>query len=419
MIKKHILILSLLLFCTGYTQLAFAQLDTLQRVVPGRANNAAQLKKPYVILISADGFRWDYARKYKAQNLLKLSGEGVAAESMLPSFPASTHANHYTLVSGLYPSHSGIVGNSFYDANRKENFKPRDGSWFGEEPIWVTAEKQNLLTASFYFVDTQAPIKGIKPTYSYLPNPAKEIFVKDRVTAIKKWLALPEDKRPHFIACYFPDADHAGHQFGPESDEVRQAVQFVDDAVSQMVAVAKESGLPVNFIFVSDHGMTPVDNKHPLAIPTSIDQSKFVIVSQGNYVCVHAKDPADIMPMYEKLKAENTPGYSVVLKKDLPANIHFGPADDRYNRIGDIMLMARYPQIFNASPKPNPGAHGFSAYELKDVHATFFAWGPAFKPHLQIKPFENIEVYDVMTQILGIKGLPNDGKGTLAKEILK
>ncbi|RWY54055.1 alkaline phosphatase family protein [Mucilaginibacter gilvus] len=417
MIKKHLLACKLLLLCMAFSGVAFAQLDTLQRVIPGRANSAEQQKKPYVILISADGFRWDYAEKYQAKNLLKFSAEGIRAEAMMPSFPASTHANHFTLVSGLYPSHSGIVGNDFYDPAKKQKFKPRDASFYGEEPIWVTAEKQQMLTASFYWIDSQAAIKGIKPTYGYLPNPAKEIFVKDRVIAIKKWLSLPEDKRPHFMACYFPNTDHAGHLFGPDSKEVEQAVQFVDDAVAQMVAAAQETGLPVNFIFVSDHGMTPVDRQHPLAIPASIDTAKFVVISQGNYVCIHAKNAVDIMPMYDKLKSENVKGYDVVLKKDVPLNTRFGPADDKYNRVGDILLMAHYPQIF--SPKPNPGAHGFSPYEVKDNQATFFAWGPAFKPHTQIKPFENVEIYDVMTQILGIRGLPNDGKGTLAKEILK
>ncbi|MBK0378468.1 alkaline phosphatase family protein [Mucilaginibacter segetis] len=417
MIKKQTLIASLMLLCMGCINNAFGQLDTLQRIVPGRTNSAAQLKKPYIILISADGFRWDYAHKYHAKNLLALAKQGVEAESMLPSFPASTHANHFTLVSGLYPAHSGIVGNDFYDANRKEKFKPSDGTWFGEEPIWVTAEKQQLLTASFYWIDTQAPVKGIRPTYYYKPNKGKEIFVKDRVNAIRNWLNMPEDKRPHFIACYFPNADHAGHKFGPESAEVEEAVAFVDDAVGQMVDAVKETGLPVNFIFVSDHGMTLIDHDHPLAIPAVIDKNKFVVVSQGNYVCLHAKNTTDIMPLYEKLKAEKAAGYQVVLKRDMPENTHFKTADDKYDRIGDIMLMAKYPQIF--TEKPPVGAHGFSPYEVKDNRATFYAWGPAFKQHMQIAPFENIEVYDVMTQILGLKGLPNDGKGTLAKEILK
>jgi len=415
--SKYFLLSALLVLCTGSTQLAFAQLDTLQRVVPNKVNSADQLHKPYVILISADGFRWDYAEKYQAKNLLKLAGEGVKAELMYPSFPASTHANHFALVSGLYPGHSGIVGNDFYDPARKANFKPNDGTWFGRDPIWVTAEQQHMLTASFYWIDTQAPIDKVRPTYSYRPNKNKEIFVKDRITAVKKWLTLPEDKRPHFMACYFPNTDHAGHTFGPNSPEVEQAVQFIDDAVGQMVAAAKETGVDVNFIFVSDHGMTLIDREHPLSIPASLDTTKFVSVVQGNYVCLHAKNPADIMPTYQKLKAEKAKGYDVVLKKDLPANYHFGPADDKFNRVGDIMLMAQYPKIFTS--KPPVGAHGFSPYEVKDNCATFYAWGPAFKSHLKIAPFENVEVYDVMTQILGIKGQPNDGKGTLAKEILK
>jgi len=412
-IRKNIIIAAIALALPGLAQ---AQLDTLQRVVPNRSNKSSQLTKPYVVLISADGFRWDYAKKYHAENLLRLSGEGVAAQAMIPSFPASTHANHFTLVSGLYPSHSGIVGNAFYDANRKQMFKPSDGTFFGEEPIWVTAEKQGMLTASFYYIDTQAPIKGIRPTYSYRPNAGKEIFVKDRVAAIKRWLSLPEDKRPHFIACYIPNADHAGHTFGPDSKEAEEAVKFIDDAVGQMAAAAKESGLPVNFIFVSDHGMTPINPK-ALAVPSSIDTAKFVCVVQGNYVCVHAKNQADIMPMYEKLKAEKAPGFDVKLKNELPDYDHFGPADDKYNRIGDIMLMAHYNQVFAA--KAPKGAHGFSAYEVKDNQATFYAWGPAFKPHTVIPAFENVEVYDLMTTILGIEPLKNDGKGTLASQVLK
>ncbi len=398
-------------------QASFAQLDTLQRVVPGKTNAKTQLKKPYVILISADGFRWDYAEKYKAQNLLKFAASGVKAESMIPSFPASTLANHFTLVSGLYPGHSGIVGNTFYDPARKEMFKGSDGTWFGEEPLWVTAEKLGMLTASFYWINTQAPIQKIKPTYYYAPNKSKKVSANDWMTGIETWLNLSEEKRPHFIACHIGDTDHAGHNFGPDSKETEEAVQFVDESVAKMVAAAKRAGVEVNFIFVSDHGMFKVDREHPLVIPASISKDKFVIISQGNYVNLHAKNPADILPMYNQLKAEKADGYTVVLKKDLPADLHFGTKDDKYNRVGDILLMAKHPRVF--SPRPNIGAHGFSAYEVKDNLAIFYAWGPAFKEHLQIAPFENIEVYNVMTQILGIKGLPNDGKGSLAKQILK
>jgi len=416
--KLNVLLTSLLLCIAGLGQAAFAQVDTtMQKVIAGRKNSPGQQHKPYVVLICSDAFRWDYAEKYQAKNLLKFSAEGVRAESMYPSFPASTHANHFALVSGLYPSHSGIVGNDFYDPARKEMFKPSDGSWFGEEPIWVTAEKQKMLTASFWYIDTEPAVKGTHLTYIYKHLKNQEALGEERAKTLKDWLSLPEEQRPHFIACYFPDADHTGHTYGPNSPETAKAVAFIDDAVGKMVEAAKSTGVPVNFIFVSDHGMMEIDRQHHLHVPASIDKDKFVIVSQGNYVMLHAKNSADIVPMYEKLKAEKVPGYDVVLKKDLPAIWKFGPKDDKYNRVGDILLVAEYPKVFTENN--TVGAHGFDAHEHADVRATFFAWGPAFKTHLQIRPFDNVEVYDVMTQILGIKGLPNDGTGALAKEILK
>jgi predicted AlkP superfamily pyrophosphatase or phosphodiesterase len=410
----HKLILGLSLCAT--VQTALAQSDSLQKIVPGRVNSAEQMKKPYVVLICSDAFRWDYAEKYQAKNLLKYSATGVKAASMYPSFPASTHANHFTLMSGLLPSHSGIVGNAFYDPARKQMFKANDGSWFGEEPIWVTAEKQKMLTASFFFIDTDPAIKGTHLTYIYKHVKNHVVPADERAQALKNWLSLPEAKRPHFIAYYFGEADHAGHTYGPDSRQVKEAVLGVDEAVGKMVEAAKATGVPVNFIFVSDHGMFAIDREHHLHIPPSIDTNKFVVVTQGNYVNLHAKNQADIMPMYEKLKAEHVDGYDVSLKKDLPKGWHFGPAEDKYNRFGDIVLIAQYPKVFTEGN--GVGAHGFDAHEHKDIQATFYAWGPAFK-QMQIPSFDNVEVYDVMTKILGINGLPNDGKGTVANEILK
>jgi predicted AlkP superfamily pyrophosphatase or phosphodiesterase len=404
------------MICTGLCNSVFAQKDTTVRVMEARSNSIVQQKKPYLILISGDGFRWDYAQKYHAENLLRLSKEGVAAESMLPSFPASTLPNHYTLMTGLYPSHSGIVGNTFYDANRKENLKVNDGSFFGEEPLWVTAEKAGMLTADFNWPNMRPAIKNTFATYSFTRTSGKRPADTEAIDLVKNWLSLPEDKRPHFIALHLGETDHAGHQHGPESKEVEEAVKLIDGAVGEIEAIAKKTGLAVNFVFVSDHGMTPIDPT-PLNTPASIDKQKFVCIVQGNYVAIHAKDQADILPLYEKLKAEQAAGFDVVLKKDLPKYLHFGPADDKYNRIGDIMLMAHHPKVFAArAPK---GAHGFSPYEQKDVHASFYAWGPAFKQNLTVKAFGNIEVYSMMAKILGIQPLPNDGKGTLAKQVLK
>jgi len=397
---------------------ANAQTDTLQQIVPGRANSPEQVKKPYLIIISADGFRYDYVDKYHAKNLLKLAAGGVRAQSMIPSFPPVTTPNHFALMSGLYPSHSGIISNGFYDRQEKKVINPSVAIRNGEEPLWITAEKQKMLTASFYWISGNTPIHGVKTTYSFKTNRDKKVMVEDRIRALKNWLSMPEDKRPHFIAYYFPDADHAGHTYGPDAPQTQKAVEYIDNAVGRLAEVAKASGLPVNFIFVSDHGMTNIDQAHPLTTPEPVKNDKFIATNFRSLINVIAKDPADIMPAYEKLKAEKSADYDVYLKKDVPAELHFSDKDDKYNRIGDIIIMAKWPKMFAGSRVP-AATHGFNPYKVKDMHATFIAWGPAFKPHLQIPSFKNVEVYDVMAQILGIKPLPNDGTGTLAKEILK
>src|ERR1700760_469547 len=209
---------------------ANAQSETEQRIVPNRKNDPSQEDKPYVILISADGFRWDYAEKYHAKNLLALGAEGVKAESMIPSFPSVTFPNHYSLVTGLYPSHHGLVNNSYYDRSRNDFYsmgakaKVADGKRYGGTPLWVLAEQQHMLSASFYWVASEADIQGTRPTYYYNYN--EKIGIKDRIKAVTDWLTLPADKRPHMITFYFPEVDHAGHTYGPDARETEQAVDF-------------------------------------------------------------------------------------------------------------------------------------------------------------------------------------------------
>ena len=159
------------LFFLLITSTGFGQADTTQKIIPGRTNSPEQEQKPYVILISADGFRWDYAQKHNAEHLLALAKSGVQAESMLPSYPSVTFPNHYSIVTGLYPSHEGLVNNSFYDADTKSFFSYKgktgtDAIWYkGGTPIWVLAEQQKMLSASFYWVGSEAEVQGVRPTY--------------------------------------------------------------------------------------------------------------------------------------------------------------------------------------------------------------------------------------------------------------
>jgi predicted AlkP superfamily pyrophosphatase or phosphodiesterase len=406
----------------GLGSASFAQVDTSQQIIAGRVNSFEQQKKPYVILISIDGMRYDYARKYNAEHLLALSGGGVSAEGMIPSYPSLTFPNHYTLVTGLYPSHHGISQNDFYAPNRQQFYSMskkdlvKDGSWYGGTPLWVLAEQQKMLTASFYWVATEADIKGVRPTYYYQYN--TQISIHNRIQTVVNWLKLPAEKRPHFITFYFPDVDHQGHTYGPDSKETGDAVRYIDSAVYQLTKAVKTTGLNVNFILVADHGMTKVDREQPIAMPV-IDSSKFKTSGDGILVEFYAANKADVEPTYQRLKKE-AKDYDVYLKKDMPANLHYSATDDRFNTIGDILLIPVWPKVFQYNNrKINIGWHGFNPYLVKDMYATFFAWGPAFKTNLKIPPFPNVDVFPVVSKMLGLSYTDKiDGTGELANKIL-
>lgn len=418
--KRNILLLALLVALP-----VWVQAQVTQRVEPGRQNIAEQRQKPYVILISADGFRHDYADKYKAKNLQALRASGVAAASMLPSFPSNTFPNHYTLVTGMYPANHGLTDNSFYDPQRQDTYslrdraKVEDGTWYGGTPLWVLAEQQGMLAASFYWAASEADIQGIRPTYWYPYT--ESITFKKRIKAVVDWLSLPEEQRPHLITFYIPDTDHAGHRFGPESPETASEVRRLDRQLKQLTQAVAATGLPVNFIFVSDHGMTQVERNFTINVPPFIKNDDFKMMGGGTILELHALKQSAIAPMYKRLKELNSEYYEVYLKEELPAHLHYGKANDTYNRVGDIVLLARHPKVFGSPGRvPSPGTHGYDPTQVPDMHATFYAWGPAFKTGLQIPTFQNTQVYNIVTQILGLPYRHHiDGDSSIADSILK
>ncbi|MGZ3776655.1 MAG: alkaline phosphatase family protein [Mucilaginibacter sp.] len=401
--------------------IVFAQ-DTAQHVISGRENSKEQEDKPYVIMISADGFRYDYAEKYHAEHLLALANSGVKAESMIPSFPSVTFPNHYSMVTGLYPSHEGLVINNFYDRSLKRFYSYKGGTasegiWYGGTPLWVLAEQHKMLSASFYWVGSEAPIQGIYPTYYYKYN--DKIAIHNRIQTVVNWLQLPPEKRPHMITFYLPQVDHEGHKHGPDSKEVENAVHFIDSAVYQLTEAVKSTGLKVNYIFVSDHGMTMPDLQHALSLPAALDTSKFIVSGDGILVELYAKNPNDIQKAYETLK-KDAGGYDVYLRVNMPRHYHYAKEDDWHNRIGDILLLPKWPKIFKLGKyNIDPGQHGYDPSVVKDMQATFYAWGPAFKSKRQISSFPNVDIYPVVTKILGLEYTEKiDGTKQLANEVL-
>ncbi len=380
--------------------------DTIQQVTPGRKNAAGQINKPYVILISADGFRYDYAEKYKAANLLRLRNSGVKAKSMLPVYPSVTFPNHYSIATGLYPAHHGLVYNQFYDRSRKAGYSignrktVEDGTWYGGTPLWVLAEQQGMISASYYFVGTEAAIQKTYPTYWY--RFGEDTDINYRINKVVDWLKLPEEIRPHLITFYISNVDHDGHMFGPDAPQTEAAVQFVDKAVGSMVEKVNALGLPVNFIFLSDHGMAAVDTVTRINIAAMIDTSRFIMRGGNTSLHLYAKDTADIEPTYQLLK-KKADFFTPYLRAEIPAKWHFSKADDRFDRIGDIFIAPQYPKVLSSKMgRISPGAHGFDP-AIKKMHASFYAWGPQIKKRITIPSFENIHVYPLVCQLLGLR----------------
>lgn len=378
-------------------------------------------------MISADGFRYDYAEKYQAKHLLELSKGGVSAEYMIPAFPSVTFPNHYTLVTGLYPAHHGLIENDFYEP-QSETFYAHKGKttaqakWYGGTPLWTLAEQQHMLAASFYWVGSEAAEKGLTPTYYYHYNEA--INMPARLRVVENWLKLPAAQRPHLITFYFPEVDKWGHKKGPDAPETAAAVHLIDSAVFAMTELVKASGIKnVNFILVSDHGMAKIHNDEPLAIPAEIDTNKFIVSGEGVMLEIYAKKGRQqhINTLYKDLLKE-AKNYRVYLKNDLPAAKHYTGKEDKYKRIGDIVITPDYPYAFKMPQYKytDPGAHGYDPEKVKDMNAIFYAWGPQFKEGLQIPPFENVDVYPIVTRILGLKITEKiDGTPAVADKIVK
>ena len=417
-------ILFLFSFVSSFSQ---SKTDTAQVVVPNRSNSPEALSKPYVIMISTDGFRSDYAMKYSAGNLLRYSSSGVQAKAMLPSYPSITFPNHWSLITGLYPSHHGLVDNFFYDYKLQKNYAmnkaeiAEDGSWYGGIPLWALAEKQGMISASLQWVGSASDAGGMRPSYYYHYH--EQFKPSEKVAKVIHWLKLPEDQRPHFISLYFPEVDGAGHHFGPEAKETETAVHLVDEAIGSLVEKVNALGLQnVNFIFVSDHGMIQVDGGNPLEIPEVLkDKNRFDYYNSQTLLRVYVKDPQAVRLVFKELKANKTEDYEVYLDKKLPKYLHFATRDDQYHRIGQILLIPKAPKIFlEKGQKTSSGKHGYDPKLVPEMKATFMAWGPAFNQGLVIDEFENVNVYPLVAEILKLKiGQKIDGKLKILKPILK
>jgi alkaline phosphatase D len=389
-------------------------------------NTPAQQAKHYVILVSLDGFRYDYPAKYGAPHIQSMAKDGASApDGMLPSYPSLTFPNHLTLVTGLYPEHHGIVANSFFDPTRTpeqgqtyvytKSVTNGDGSWYGGTPLWVLAEQQGMRSACLFWPGSEAEIKGKRPSY-YLHYDDKLDDTK-RVDQVIAWLKLPPELRPHFITIYYSNVDHAGHLYGPESDEVRAAVHHVDDMIGDLQAKLKTLNLPVDLVVVADHGMVTLKGD-------PIDLSQFADLSdvhtEGSLL--YAKDDAAAEKLYEQFKAHPDARFNVYRRKDVSSSLHY----DSNAREGDPVIVPNGPYTFRTKPVSGAGAmngtlhggHGFDPNTMPEMKAIFFADGPDIKPGIQVGSFKNVNVYPFIATILDLGYPPADGRISTLESVL-
>jgi alkaline phosphatase D len=373
--------------------------------VTDRTNASDTLIKPYVVLVSLDGFRSDYVDLYSPPFLNEFRKQGTQAEYMLPVYPSKTFTNHLSMITGLYAENHGIVANSFYDPERHEMYSLRDRakvtdpSWYGGEPLWVTAEKQGMLSATYFWPGSEAPIGGVRPSYFYEFNKSTEPEVQTR--QVLQWLKLPAQKRPHLISIYFHQVDTAGHAFGPDSKQVKEAVLKLDRVLGDFYHELNALNLPVHLVLVSDHGMQALDPSKVVYVEDYVQSADVQTMGDGPLMLVYANHSQDKNRIFKSLKkAENH--YKVFQREKFPKNYHFAKTP----RAGDFILVPEAPYSLAKNReglKKEAGGHGYDPDTTATMRAIFYASGPKIKKQFQLKPFRNVNLFPFLSEILQIK----------------
>lgn len=379
-------------------------------------------QRPYVILVSFDGFRHDYVELYDLPNFKKFIKEGSAARALIPSFPSKTFPNHYTIVTGLYPGNHGLVDNTFYDRSRNTVYsmsqrdKVQDPYYYGGQPLWRLVQQHGMKSASYFWVGSEIPMEGLHPDYFYQYDGS--VPFDSRVDKVLEWLSLPEIDRPRFITLYFSSPDHEAHEFGPLSPETRNAVHRADSLLGKLMSGLEKIEIPVNVILVSDHGMREMEMKRETFIfldeVINTTSKKIEVVSSGTQAHIYVANKLQADSLYEEIKQRER-NFRILKKSAYKASWHYD-----HPRTGDLLLVAD-PGYFFRDGRNNRveeegvvkkfGVHGYDPDVVNDMWGIFYAKGPNVKQGLTIPAFHNVHIYPFIAKILGVP-VPNgiDGK---------
>lgn len=365
-------------------------------------------RQPVTLLVSIDGFRPDYLARGVTPHLGALAAGGVEA-SMHPSFPTKTFPNHWAIVTGKRPGHSGIVANNMEDAARlgeKFTMASDDPYWWSEaEPIWVSAEKAGVRTAPLFWPGSNVAWGGgIRPSDWAQFN--KQITGVQRVNAALDLLRRPADIRPRFLTLYFDDVDTAGHDNGPDAPETARAVGAVDSYIGMLIAGLKTLGQPANIIIISDHGMAAKSSERVVALDKVANPADYRIVETGPYASLAAQPGHEAALETSLLKPQAH--MQCWRKAEIPARFHYGT----HRRIPPYFCLGETGWVIQPTTPAKPftgGDHGWDD-RATEMQALFIANGPAFDRTFRPgADFTNVDVYPLLARLLGIDAVPGDG----------
>ena len=420
--------------------LSLGQILTIDALLKaGEAKGGKKNKDRSVVVLSMDGFRWDYPNIYNTPNLNRLAKAGCKAESLKPSYPSKTFPNHYAIATGLYPDHNGIVQNSFYDPKLDRVFRMgdrqavEDSTFWEGEAIWETAEQQGVKTAAYFWVGTES-------NEYYQPEIAKKyesgLPYEQQIDTVFKWLSMPSDLRPELVMFYFDEPDKTSHTYGPVCPETQNVVENLDKLVGTLMdglkSIEKKYSLAIDLIILSDHGMGKIPAGQQVFLEDIVDLKKIKRINGGSPVLTLEPEPGASEELFNKLKS--TPHIKVWKRTELPASYHYGThiripeliveADSawgleiRHKAQGSGLKAGEKAQGSGLKAQYSLGMHGYDP-DNRDMHGIFYASGPSFKKGFVQPTFENVNIYALLARLLKLQPAKTDGDLNLVKEMLR
>ncbi|XP_034029602.1 LOW QUALITY PROTEIN: ectonucleotide pyrophosphatase/phosphodiesterase family member 7 [Thalassophryne amazonica] len=408
--------LQLVLFLTAVT-------CTAGRPLSKAARNGNKL-----LLISFDGFRWDYDQDVDTPHLDQLTKDGVKAKYITPPMLTMTSPSHFTTITGRWVEDHGVVHNIMFNTSTNLKVPHKQtltrSEWWdnGALPLWITAQNQGLKTASFFYPGGGAKYGGQAVNRVLVEEPGhpddNETEWRQNIDTVMSWFS---EEDFHLVTLYYGEPDNVGHAKGPDHQDRKTIIQQIDRTIGYLREAISRHHLnnSLNVIITSDHGMTTV-KKWPQVDEIIINKylnllklTSFEIFDYGGFGILTPR-PDREQEVFAALS--NAPNMTVYKKDQLPKSFHMAKTD----RMPPIMVFADLG--FNLNSRfivyINKGDHGYHNGEM-DMKFFFRAFGPDFKTNYLSKPFDSIHIYPLMCELLQVEPAPHNGSLTVTQNMLR